>query len=108
MHLSLRKWGRMSLRALSAARGCFGRRRANTSRVRQVGCPVAAPAVAAEALEDRQLLSTVYVSTSTGRDGNSGLSSGAAVRSLARAKSLVHSGDTLLLKAGDTWGESFG
>ena len=63
---------------------------------------------AIEALEDRQLLSAVYVSNSDGRDGNNGSSSLTPVKSLAKAKSLVGNSDQLLLKAGDTWSESLG
>lgn len=64
--------------------------------------------VAIEALEGRQLLSVVYVSSSAGRDGNDGSSALAPVRSLAKAKSLIGNGDQLLLRAGDTWSESLG
>ncbi|HTL31050.1 MAG TPA: SdrD B-like domain-containing protein [Tepidisphaeraceae bacterium] len=52
----------------------------------------------------------VYVSSSTGNDNNNGLSSSAAVKTIARAKSLMRNGvpDEMLLKRGDTWNESFG
>ena len=81
-----------------------------------------------EPLEERQLMSisvdsggwttyapsggarVVYVSSSQGRDSNSGLSPSSPVSSLARAQKLLHSGtgDELLLKRGDTWHSGFG
>ena len=81
-----------------------------------------------ETLEGRQMLSVsvdsagftqvtppagarvVYVSSSHGSDGNTGLSPSSPVKSLNKGKSLLHSGagDQLLLAAGDTWHESFG
>ena len=52
----------------------------------------------------------IYVSSSAGRDSNSGRSSSRPVRTLARAKALVRSGrsDWVLLKRGDTWRTGFG
>jgi hypothetical protein len=52
----------------------------------------------------------VYVSSSSGNDNNNGLSSGAAVKTIAKAKTLMRNGmpDEMLLKRGDTWNESFG
>jgi hypothetical protein len=52
----------------------------------------------------------VFVSSSSGNDNNNGLSSGAAVKTIAKAKTLMRNGmpDEMLLKRGDTWNESFG
>lgn len=52
----------------------------------------------------------VYVSSTGGNDGNSGLSSDAPLKSIAAAKALVRAGtgDQLLLRRGDRWNESFG
>ncbi len=52
----------------------------------------------------------IYVSSSQGNDGNSGLAASSPVRSLAQGVSLLRNGsaDQLLLKRGDTWHESFG
>ncbi|HWE03787.1 MAG TPA: carbohydrate-binding protein [Tepidisphaeraceae bacterium] len=51
----------------------------------------------------------IYCSSSTGNDGNNGLSAAKPVKTLARAESLLtnHTGDQLLLKAGDTWQGDF-
>ncbi|HZK80066.1 MAG TPA: right-handed parallel beta-helix repeat-containing protein, partial [Humisphaera sp.] len=51
----------------------------------------------------------VYCSSSTGSDGNNGLSAAHPVKSLPRAMSLMsnHTGDQLLLKAGDAWNGYF-
>jgi hypothetical protein len=51
----------------------------------------------------------IYVSSSTGSDSNSGLSTSVPVQTLARAYSLLRDGnpDWVLLKAGDVWNESF-
>jgi len=51
----------------------------------------------------------VYVSSSTGNDGNNGLSQGAPVKTIARGYSLLRhkSPDWLVLKCGDTWAEAF-
>ncbi len=51
---------------------------------------------------------TVYVSSSAGNDGNSGLSSSSPKRTLAAAFALMRDGypDWMLLKAGDTWVEA--
>src|ERR1043165_3255161 len=51
----------------------------------------------------------VYASSSSGSDSNSGLSTSDPVRSLAKAYSLLRDGnpDWVMLKAGDTWNESF-
>jgi hypothetical protein len=85
------------------------------------------PACRIENLESRQLLSVtldangwtvitpevgdrvVYVSSSQGKDTNTGLSPTTPVKSLQRGKSLIRSGhgDEMLLKAGDTWHDSF-
>ena len=65
-------------------------------------------AVVVEPLEDRQLMSVVYLSSSTGSDRNTGTSPSSPVASTAKAFSLVHPGDTLLLKCGDSWGQSLG
>lgn len=70
--------------------------------------PAGPRAALVEALEGRQLLSVVYVSSSSGRDTNTGRSEAAAVRSIAKAKSLLRNGDQLLLKRGDAWRESLG
>ena len=79
-----------------------------------------------ESLETRQLMSVsvnaagwtvigdsgdtrnVYVSSSSGSDSNSGLSSDRPVKSLAKAASLVRDNmpDHMLLKAGDSWTEN--
>ena len=67
-----------------------------------------APSCAVEPLEDRQLLSVVYVSRSAGSDRNAGSSPNSAVASFARARKLVGPGDTMLLRAGDTWNEAIG
>jgi chitodextrinase len=50
----------------------------------------------------------VYVSSSGGSDANSGLSSSAPVKSLAKARTLVRDNapDWMLLKKGDTWTEN--
>ena len=52
----------------------------------------------------------VYVSSSAGRNTNTGLSPDAPVETIARGVSLLrdNAGDRLLLKAGDTFHESFG
>jgi len=52
----------------------------------------------------------VYVSSSSGDDGNSGLSEGAPVRTIAAGKALLRDGfpDWLLLKKGDSWNEALG
>lgn len=52
----------------------------------------------------------VYVSSSTGKNTNTGLSPEAPVESLAKAISLLrdNAGDHLLLRCGDTFAESFG
>jgi hypothetical protein len=70
--------------------------------------PATLPPTCFESLEGRQLLSTVYLSSSSGRDGNSGTSSSAPVASIAKAAVLTKPGDTLLLKRGDTWGQGLG
>ena len=53
---------------------------------------------------------TFYVSSSTGSDSNLGDSPDKPVRSIARATKLLRGGrgDWLLLRAGDSWDESFG
>jgi hypothetical protein len=61
-----------------------------------------------EPLEDRQLMSVVYLSSSSGNDHNSGKSSSAAVKSIGKAAALTHAGDTLLLKSGDSWNTGLG
>ncbi|MDQ3439869.1 MAG: hypothetical protein M3478_05915, partial [Planctomycetota bacterium] len=50
----------------------------------------------------------VYVSSSTGNDANGGLSSGAPVKTLAKARTLLRDGspDHMLLKRGDAWSEA--
>lgn len=68
----------------------------------------AAAGATVEALEDRQLMSVVYVSASAGNDRNNGSSPGAAVRSFARAARLTDPGDQMLLRAGDTWNTAIG
>jgi len=52
----------------------------------------------------------VFVSSSTGRDTNSGFSPAQAVKSLSYAKSLLrdNSADWMLLKRGDVWNEGIG
>jgi hypothetical protein len=52
----------------------------------------------------------VYVSSSTGDDGNDGLDESSAKRTLAAGKALVRHGypDWLLLRRGDTWQEDLG
>jgi hypothetical protein len=86
-----------------------------------------AATAAVETLESRELLSmtmvdgwtrvtapagakTIYVSSSSGNDGNSGTSASSPVRSLSRAQRLMRSGagDQMLLKRGDTFREAFG
>ncbi|MDB5292246.1 MAG: hypothetical protein JWL69_3487, partial [Phycisphaerales bacterium] len=51
----------------------------------------------------------VYVSSSTGNDNNTGLSAASPVRTLSRGEALLrdHTGDQLLLKAGDVWHDNF-
>jgi hypothetical protein len=51
----------------------------------------------------------IYCSSSTGSDGNSGLSASSPVQSLAAGEALLRNGygDELLLKAGDVWQGSF-
>lgn len=51
----------------------------------------------------------VYVSSSSGNDHNSGLSASSPVQSIGKGMSLLqnHSGDELLLKAGDTFNDRF-
>src|SRR5690349_9659591 len=51
---------------------------------------------------------TIYVSSSTGSDSNSGLSPNSPVKTIAKGLSLLQNGsdDQLLLKAGDTFHES--
>lgn len=53
---------------------------------------------------------TIYVSSSTGNDSNSGLTQSAPKRTVAAGYALLRDGfpDWLLLKSGDTWNESFG
>ena len=75
---------------------------------RQPGQLGSAARSAIESLEDRQLMSVVYVSASSGNNGNSGRNSGDAVKTIARAKSMMRSGDQMLLKSGDSWGEAIG
>jgi chitodextrinase len=50
----------------------------------------------------------IYVSSSAGSDSNNGLSSGAPVKTISKARSLVRSGspDWMLLKRGDAWTEN--
>jgi hypothetical protein len=52
----------------------------------------------------------IYVSSSEGRDSNSGLSASKPIKTLAKAKTLVRTGkpDWVLLKRGNTWREGFG
>jgi chitodextrinase len=79
-----------------------------------------------ESLEDRRLFAVslgsdgwtdvdpsadtraVYVSSSGGSDTNSGLSAGAPVKTLAKARTLLRDGspDWMLLKRGDAWSEN--
>src|SRR4051812_24053122 len=70
-----------------------------------------------ESLDRRILLSgsttasrIVYVSSSSGSDSNSGLSSSSPVKSFAKAKSLIRDGkpDQMLLKAGDVFTSGIG
>ncbi|MDQ3223175.1 MAG: right-handed parallel beta-helix repeat-containing protein [Gemmatimonadota bacterium] len=81
-----------------------------------------------ESLESRQMMSvsinsagwtevgasgdtrTVYVSSTSGSDSNSGLSADRPVKSLSKGASLVRDNmpDHLLLKAGDSWTENIG
>ena len=89
---------------------------------------VARPPAPFEALEGRTLLSVsldsngftvvtpasdsrvVYVSSTSGSDSNAGTSPQAAVKSIARGKSLIRNGsaDQLLFKRGDTFSGNFG
>jgi hypothetical protein len=126
------KWYSAAVRALFARRGRPARGvcglfavRVNPgarSKLRHAAVPVV------EAIENRQMLSVstdaggwtvitppsdarvIYVSSSSGDDASNGLSAGAAVRTLAKAASLVRngSGDEMLLRRGDTWHESLG
>lgn len=49
---------------------------------------------------------TYYVSQSGGNDGNSGLTSALAWKTLAKASTVtLNAGDSILLQAGDTWNE---
>jgi hypothetical protein len=52
----------------------------------------------------------IYVSSSSGNDGNSGLAESLAVRTISRAASLLRTGypDWLLFKKGDTWDQGLG
>src|SRR5689334_20109358 len=52
----------------------------------------------------------IYVSSSAGNDANSGLSTSAPVKTIAKGYSLLRDGmpDWLLLKKGDTWHETLG
>jgi hypothetical protein len=59
-------------------------------------------------LEDRQLMSVVYVSSTAGKDSNNGLSSGSPISSFAKAAAIAKPGDSVLLKAGDSWSQSMG
>ena len=80
-----------------------------------------------DSLESRQMLSAaptggftvitpqagdrvIYVSSSQGKDTNTGLSPSTPVKTLQRGKSLVRSGhgDEMLLKRGDIWHEAIG
>ncbi|HWE02114.1 MAG TPA: carbohydrate-binding protein [Tepidisphaeraceae bacterium] len=51
----------------------------------------------------------IYCSSSTGNDSNTGLSSNAPVKTLAKAESMLRNGygDEMLLKAGDVWQGNF-
>jgi hypothetical protein len=51
---------------------------------------------------------TIFVSSSQGNDGNSGLSSDSPVKTIGKGMSLLRSGspDWLMLKKGDTWSEA--
>lgn len=49
---------------------------------------------------------TVYVSSKTGSDGNSGLEKTKSVRTLSHAMSLIEAGDTLEMEAGSIFNES--
>lgn len=53
---------------------------------------------------------TVYVSTTDGHDGNKGTSPNAPLATLGRATAMMRDGhgDSMLLKRGDEWTESFG
>ena len=66
--------------------------------------PAAPVPVLLEPLENRQLMSVVYLSSSQGKDTNNGHASSASVKSISKAAALTKAGDTLLLKAGDTFG----
>jgi hypothetical protein len=81
-----------------------------------------------DSLESRQMLSAsldssgwtilqpqagdriIYVSSSQGKDTNTGLSPSSPVKTLQRGKSLIRSahGDEMLLKRGDVWHEAIG
>ena len=52
----------------------------------------------------------IYVSSSQGKDTNTGLSTSSPVKTLQRGKSLIRSGhgDEMLLKRGDVWHEAIG
>ncbi len=91
-------------------------------------CAMREETFALESLEQRMLLSVsmdgagwtkvgasndtrvIYVSSSSGKDSNDGLSQNAPVKSLSHAKSLLRDGkpDWLMLKRGDVWQESLG
>ena len=60
-----------------------------------------------EGLEDRQLMSVVYISSSSGSDKNPGTSA-RPVATIAKAYNMARSGDTVLLKAGDAWNTGMG
>src|SRR3954466_15165558 len=53
---------------------------------------------------------TIYVSSSTGIDGQDGRSPGTAVKTIRRGQALIRDGhgDRLLLKRGDEFAETFG
>ena len=53
-----------------------------------------------EPLESRRLLSTYYVSASSGSDGNTGASDAAAFKTLQKAANAVKAGDTVYVRAG--------
>jgi parallel beta-helix repeat protein len=53
-----------------------------------------------ESLESRTLLSTYYVSASSGADTNAGTSDAAAFKTLQKAANAVRAGDTVVVRAG--------
>jgi regulation of enolase protein 1 (concanavalin A-like superfamily) len=92
-----------TLRALTKAVSSNGNKRdvslafGGARRGRSAGAPIT------EALEERALMSTYYVST-TGSDANNGTSANSPWRSISKVNSIsLHAGDSVLFKGGQTF-----